>query len=89
MIIKGFSAKYEPKLSQYEKIKNHQNNWVKFDEWWNEIILKDQKGKCFSRKSLTLFVANTDSGERIDKMLSEDYFDLPRNNSIGFSFSET
>ncbi|MFV7442382.1 hypothetical protein ACNPMZ_00865 [Acinetobacter pittii] len=59
-----------------------------FDEWWNEIVIKDNSGEEFTRKSLVLNLANKDGGAHVDPKLNSSYANLTRNNSAGwFSFT--
>lgn len=56
-----------------------------FDEWWNEIVIKDNSGEKFTRKSLVLDLANKDGGAHVDPKLNSSYANLTRNNSAGWS----
>ncbi|MDO8774821.1 MAG: hypothetical protein Q7K57_40170 [Burkholderiaceae bacterium] len=56
-----------------------------FPEWWNQIVLTDTRGSCFTRRMLVMAVTNTDGGAHIDPVLDNDYAELSRKNSIGFS----
>jgi hypothetical protein len=62
--------------------------WVTFPEWWNNSIIKDDKGRFFNRRQLILNVANTDGGGHVDPTLDEDYMDLSRNNSLGWVITQ-
>lgn len=55
-----------------------------FEEYWNKIVFKDNKNNQFSRKDLVLAVADKDGGAHVDKTVNEAYFELSRNNSIGW-----
>ncbi len=59
-----------------------------FAEWWNDPVLKDDKGRFFSRRELVENVANTDGGAHVDPDLEKAYMDLSRNNSLGWIFSD-
>lgn len=63
------------------------NRWLRFDRWWNNNIIKDNKGRFFNRRQLILHVADTDGGAHIDPELDEQYMDLSRNNSLGWVIS--
>jgi hypothetical protein len=55
--------------------------------WWNGMfVIKDTKGKTFTRKDLVLETANTDGGAHVDPKLDEAYADLSRFNSLGWKF---
>jgi hypothetical protein len=59
---------------------------VNFDKWWNNKVIKDQKGNTFTRNELVTKVCNQDGGAHIDAKLDKKYADLTRNNSIGWIF---
>lgn len=61
---------------------------VKFVDWWNNPVLKDQQGRKFCRRELVEHVANTDGGAHVDPDLEEAYMDLSRNNSLGWVFTK-
>ncbi len=60
------------------------DRWLPFDKWWNNNIIKDNKGRFFNRRELILHVADTDGGAHVDPELDEQYMDLSRNNSLGW-----
>lgn len=58
---------------------------VRFDDWWNKIVLVDAKHKSIlTRKDVVLTVANQDGGAHIDPNLNEAYADLTRFNGLGY-----
>lgn len=57
-----------------------------FPTWWNEPVLKDNRGRLLSRRELVGNVADTDGGAHVDPELEERYMDLSRNNSLGWIF---
>jgi len=73
--VQAGGSPYQPKL-------------IKFVDWWNEPVIKDQQGRKFSRRKLIQNVANTDGGAHVDPNLEEAYMDLSRNNSLGWTFSK-
>ena len=60
------------------------NRWLFFPKWWNNNVIKDNKGRFFNRREITLHVADTDGGAHVDPELDEQYMDLSRNNSLGW-----
>ena len=86
MQMSGESATYLPACtaggSPHKPIK------VKFVDWWNTPVLKDQKDRKFCRRELVDNVANTDGGAHVDPDLEEAYMDLSRNNSLGWVFKK-
>jgi len=59
------------------------NRKMDFLQWWNQIVIIDQKKNKFSRKDLVLDVSNKDGGAHIDPELNNKYADLTRSNSLG------
>lgn len=55
-----------------------------FKNWWESIVIKDSKGKTFSRKMLVLAVSNKDGGAHVDPELDMDYAALSKFNSGGW-----
>ncbi len=62
-------------------------NKLRFVDWWNNPVLKDNQGRTYCRRELVENVANTDGGAHVDPDLEEAYMDLSRNNSLGWLFS--
>ena len=62
--------------------------WLPFERWWNNNVIKDNKGRFFNRRDLVLNVANTDGGGHVDPTLDEAYLALSRNNSLGWVINE-
>lgn len=61
---------------------------VRFQDWWNEPIIRDADRRTFSRRSLVLNVADTDGGAHVDPELDEEYMALSRRNSLGWETSQ-
>jgi hypothetical protein len=59
---------------------------IRFAEWWNNPVLKDNKGKKFNRRELVQNVANTDGGAHVDPALDKAYMELSRKNSLSWRF---
>ena len=62
--------------------------WIRFEEWWNNPVVRDDRRRCFHRRDLILNVADTDGGAHVDPGLDEAYMDLSRNNSLGWVLTE-
>uniref|UniRef100_UPI001F502B97 hypothetical protein n=1 Tax=Vibrio parahaemolyticus TaxID=670 RepID=UPI001F502B97 len=60
--------------------------YVKFPDWWNEVVISDSKKNQFCRRELVLSLANKDGGAHVDPKLTDKYAALTRNNSIGWKF---
>ena len=58
-----------------------------FVNWWNDPVLKDDRGRTFCRRELILHVADTDGGAHVDPELDEGYIRLSRENSLGWQFT--
>ena len=60
---------------------------IPFVDWWNNPVLKDNRGRMFCRRELVLNVADTDGGAHVDPELEEAYMAISRENSLGWVFS--
>lgn len=79
-------ARYAPLVAGgFEGFEERQ---IAFVDWWNETVLRDDRGKTFCRRQLVEAVANTDGGAHVDPELDEDYMRLSRENSLGFMYSD-
>jgi hypothetical protein len=63
------------------------NPWIKFDDWWNSVVINDHKNQ-FTRKKLVLAVANQDGGAHVDSKLDHGYSNLTKNNSVSWTYEE-
>lgn len=60
--------------------------YLRFDDWWNEIIF-DDKNSCLTRRDIVLYVADKDGGAHVDPVLTKVYADLVKKNFLNFSIS--
>jgi hypothetical protein len=60
---------------------------IPFVDWWNNPVLRDNRGRTFCRRELVLNVADTDGGAHVDPELEEAYMAISRGNSLGWMFS--
>jgi hypothetical protein len=79
----GVGGEYEPNCNSHDDMPN---KWLKFNDWWNEIVI-DDKNNVFSRRDLILDVSNKDGGSHVDHTLNDKYSNLTINNSIGWMYS--
>ncbi len=63
--------------------KSGRNEFLDFEEWWEETILYDGVHK-FSRSSIVGYLSEQDGGVHVDKALNEEWVSLSRRNSIGW-----
>lgn len=56
--------------------------WIKFDDWWETIVLSDKYGQTLTRKELILSVADQDGGAHIDPKINEKYGNITRLNTL-------
>ena len=75
-------AIYKPRVHESGNIL--QPRTVSFDEWWEEIVIKDNRGATFNRKYLVLTMANKEGGAHVDPQLDEPYARLSRFHSQGW-----
>jgi SEC-C motif len=57
---------------------------IDFAEWWNEPVFVDRQRRKLSRKQLILTAAEQDGGAHVDPGLDPTYFELTRNNALGW-----
>lgn len=55
-----------------------------FEAWWNGIVLVDSNKNEFSRKDITLYLANKEGGAHVDHEIDERYHNLRNRNSLGW-----
>jgi hypothetical protein len=55
-----------------------------FVEWWNTPIVRDMRGRTFSRLQLVQEVRDTDGGGHLDSDLNESYFDFKSGSYMGW-----
>lgn len=65
---------------------NHRTFFLGYEDWWNEIIFDDKKN-VFTRKDIVCYVANQDGGAHVDSKLNENYAELTKHNSLGWTDS--
>jgi hypothetical protein len=79
------TGRYRPRVSAGEPPMPMRQ--LRFADWWNNPVLKDDKGRTFSRRDLVLHVADTDGGAHVDPNLDEAYIAISRENSLGWQFT--
>ena len=84
--ISNGSACYRPLISGGDEPQTLQP--VRFVNWWNDPVLKDNRGRTFSRRELVLNIADTDGGAHVDPDLDEAYMAISRDNSLGWDFEK-
>ena len=57
---------------------------IKFDEYWNEVVIVDDKKNEFTRKDIVKYIADQGGGAHEDPELDEKYFELSRKGSHGW-----
>jgi len=62
------------------------NRLLTFESWWNEMVIRDYKGRKLSRKDLVLEAANTDGGAHVDDSLNENYHFVSRQHSLTWKY---
>lgn len=55
-----------------------------FDEWWGALVFRDLRRSSFTRRDLTLALANKEGGAHVDPELEPGYAALSRNGSLGW-----
>lgn len=62
--------------------------YVPFDKFWGRVVFIDNQENSFTRKKIILAVANQDGGTHVDPNLDEKYYQLSRENSMGWEVFE-
>lgn len=57
---------------------------VSFDEWWDGIVLVDDRHEEFSRRDICLYLANKEGGAHVDAKIDEKYERLRKANAAGW-----
>jgi hypothetical protein len=57
---------------------------VSFETWWNSAVFVDTKKNRFTRKDLVVTLADQDGGAHVDPGLDQKYYELTRQNSLGW-----
>lgn len=76
-------------LYQGRKLPRPPGFHLRFDQWWEEPVVKDAEGNSFSRKTLVHALADTDGGGHIDPGLDPAYHALSRLNSLGWEYGRS
>ena len=63
------------------------NKFILFADWWNKVVIVDNKKNVFRRRDIILSLANQDGGAHVDPELNLAYAQLSRQNSIGWVLS--
>ena len=77
----GGGVKWIPHLDEFKFGRGK----ISFQEWWNQLVVKDINNNVFSRKDLILTVAHKDGGAHVDPELFKDYYDITSGDSLGWT----
>jgi len=66
-----------------DKIPIHCFKKVPFDDWWNQIVFRDNNQNEFTRRDIILYVSDQDGGAHVDPALDEIYASLLKDNTLG------
>ncbi|MCZ0743870.1 hypothetical protein [Ligilactobacillus sp. UO.C109] len=81
------SMELNPNGVKYKaNLESQSRYFMKFHDWWNEIIFDDHKNR-FTRKDIVTSIANQDGGAHVDPKLDGTYANLIKMNSLGWSDS--
>jgi len=58
-----------------------------FDDWWNGIVLDNNKDVEFTREEIVLSACNKDGGAHVDPEIEERYAKVERSKDFAFVFS--
>jgi hypothetical protein len=63
-------------------------SWKPFDDWWNQVVVKDLAHEEFSRKDLVLALANKEGGALVDPKTADHMRALSKSNTLGWFVSD-
>jgi hypothetical protein len=81
--IKG--AVFMPKLDEVKEFKGNKY-FVKFNQWWDQVVIKDSFKNEFTRKDLVETVCDKEGGAHFDSKLDQKSENLFHKNSINWTF---
>lgn len=55
-----------------EEVLQFRHDWVPFDTWWKQVVLRDLAGREYTRRSIVLLLANKAGGAHYDKPSADD-----------------
>lgn len=79
----SITGRYMPCLVAPNPNRHHPRK-IRFNDWWEQVVIKDSKSNFFTRKKLVLDVSNKDGGAHVDPELGSDYAALSKFNSAGW-----
>ena len=77
----GIEGKYIPMLDDPIT----PEGFVDFDNYWNKVVILDKDRNEHTRKDLVLNISNKDGGAHVDSKVSQKYYDLIKQNSLGIT----
>ena len=60
----------------------------RFDDWWDQPVIRDGKDSVFTRRDLVLNLADTDGGSHVDPSLNPEYEALTRQNTMDWRIQD-
>ncbi|MDH3052339.1 hypothetical protein QEN42_21135 [Gordonia alkanivorans] len=64
--------------------RRRRGNRAPFEEWWNTPVMRDSKGREFSRWNLVNILSNKEGGAHVDPKPHAGYVGLSQENSLGW-----
>lgn len=82
MRLQSHSAEYFAPLAEALQ---HRPIKMQFPQWWEDPIIKDQRGRTLSRKNLVHSLRDQEGGGHFDEHLTDEtYIGIAKNNSVGW-----
>src|SRR6185437_13837677 len=79
----GKPARYVPKIRAVDDASSPMLS-IRFQDWWNNPVIRDADRRIYRRRDLVLNVADTDGGAHVDPGMEQEYMALSRRNSLGW-----
>ena len=77
----GDKAKYVAALNHFDV-----SSRLAFDDWWQQIVVKDEYNNSFTRRDLVINVADKDGGAHVDLSIGKKYKTLKYEDAVGITF---
>jgi hypothetical protein len=82
----GVGGSFVPRLEVPGSETNNPD--LRFSEWWQQMVLRDAKGRTWTRERLVLDLANKEGGAHLDPKQPASIRALEQENSMGWTFTQ-
>lgn len=68
-----------------DDVSDRSRAWKAFPDWWMAPVVRDYKGRVFTRHDLVIAIADTDGGAHVDSGLPPSYAELKEGIGLGWA----